>query len=385
MVALETDKSYGSVDLAMGIRKTDSAAPARRSEKDGGLGRALGCVTALVDDLRKLFVNMPAKAQLVVIQKHQDVEIFFARKPGKFERVAVFPASARANDLAKISRRLGRVPADKTVLRIASDRAIRKVISLPSSALSYLPSIVRNKVESISPWQSADMLWGYRLIDASAASDSIAIEIGMTGSEPVKMLASGLKVAGINVGRIEFGDSAGLGDHISVFSAMPVRSERKSRSVLVAAGALGAFAIVAGLAGGLQAWTAQKELRSTGAELQKLQALLDDRSAADGQTTAVSTAVALAARKQEDVPLIVILKELTQLIPDGTWLQSINFSDGRLTINGKGGPVSQVISALENSPFLQDVNFAAATQRDTADNQDSFSISATISPAKGEK
>lgn len=385
MVALETSELPESVDLTMGIRKIDSATPARRSEKDGGLGRVLGCVTALVDDLRKLFVNMPTKAQLVVIQKHQDVEIFFARKPGKFERVALFPASARASDLAKISRRLGRVPADKTVLRIASDRAIRKVISLPSSALSFLPSIVRNKVESISPWQSADLLWGYRLIDASAASDSIAIEIGMTGSEPVKMLASDLKVAGINIGRIEFGDSADFGDHIGVFSAMPVGSERKSRSVLVAAGVLGAFAIVTGLTGGLQAWTAQKESRSTGVELQKLQAMLDDRSAADGQTTVVSTAAALAARKQEDVPLIVILKELTQLIPDGTWLQSINFSDGRLTINGKGGPVSQVISALENSPFLQDVNFAAATQRDTVDNQDSFSISATISSAKGER
>ena len=385
MVALETEKSYGSVDLTMGIRKTDSAAPPRRSEKDGGPGRVLGCVTALVDDLRKLFVNMPAKAQLVVIQRHQDVEIFFARKPGKFERVAVFPTPARANDLAKISRRLGRVPADKTVLRIASDRAIRKVISLPSSALSFLPSIVRNKVESISPWQSADMLWGYRLIDASAASDSIAIEIGMTGSEPVKMLASDLKVAGINVGRIEFGDSADLGDHIAVFSTMTAGSQRKSRSVLVAAGVLGASAIVAGLAGGLQAWTAQRELLSTGSELQKLQVMLDNRSAADGQTTAVSTAVALAARKQEDVPLIVILKELTQSIPDGTWLQSISFSDGRLTINGKGGPVSPIISALENSPFLQDVNFAAATQREAADNQDSFSISANVSPAKGDE
>lgn len=385
MVALETEKFYGSVGLTKGIRKIDRAALARRSKKDGGTGRALGCVTALVDDLRELFFSAPAKTQLVVIQKHLDVEIFFARKPGKFERVAVFPAAARASDLANISRRLGRVPADKTVLRIASDRAIRKVISLPSSALSFLPSIVRNKVESISPWQSADMLWGYRLNDASAVSDSIAIEIAMTGSEPVKMLASDLKVAGINIGRIEFGDSAGLGDHIGVFSTMPVGSERKTRSVLVAAGVLGAFAIVAGLVGGLQAWTAQRELRSTGVELQKLQTMLDNRIAADGQTTAVSTAAALAARKQKDVSLVVILKELTQSIPDGTWVQSVGFSDGRVIINGKGGPVSPIISALENSPFLQDVNFAAATQRDTTNNQDSFSISATISPAKGDK
>ena len=381
MVALEMARLSGSTDLIMG----DGVASTRRSGRDGRLRHVLECVATLVDELRGRFVKSFTEAQLVVVQKQAGVDIFFARKLGKFDHIAALPALPDVNFLTGLSRKLGRVPADKIVLRIASDRVIRKVVSLPPSALSFLPSIVRNKVESLSPWQPADMLWGYRLIDGSAAAGSIAIEIGMTGREPVKTLASALKVAGINVGRVEFGDNASSEGIISVFSAKPERSQREIRKVLMAGIALGTLSVLAGSTGSLLAWTAQKELQSIGGESEKLQAMLDDRSAADDQKTEVSTALALAARKRHDVPFIVLLKDLTLSIPDGTWLQAISFTGRRLTITGKGGPVSSIIATLENSPLLQDVNFAAATQRGPADKQDSFSISADVSSATGDK
>jgi general secretion pathway protein L len=316
---------------------------------------------------------------LVVVQRQHDVELYFAARPGKFERVGTFSDG----DLAGIFHRLGPVPAARTVLRIASDRAIRKVISLPPSALDFLSSIVRNKVESLSPWQSSDLLWGYRLVDTNPSTDSINIEIGMTGNDPVRSLVTDLKDAGIEVGCSEFGDNADPDAYISVQAASQSGSEHKSRSILVASIAGALLVMLAAAAGGMQAWRAQDDLSSTELQLQKLQAALDKQTAADGQETPVALAAALAARKQQDVPLIVVLKELTQKIPNGTWLQSVSYSDGRLVINGKGGAASQIVSLLEDSPLLQDVNFAAATQREMGDNQDSFSISATVSSAKG--
>jgi Tfp pilus assembly protein PilN len=381
MVNVEMAGISGSPGIVAG----DAIASARRPDKDSRSGQVLECVAALFDELGGLFAGNSKEAQLVVIQKQEDVDIFFAKKPGKFDRIDTLPAIPDANCLTGLSRKLGRVPADKIVLRIASDRAIRKVVSLPSSALSFLPSIVRNKVDSLSPWRSADMLWGYRLIDGSAGDGNIAIEIGMTGREPVKTLASSLKVAGINVGRIEFGDSASSENNISAFSATPERSQRETRKVLLVAIALGALSVLTGLTGVLQTWTTQKELQSISGESEKLQAMMNERSAADGQMTEVSAALALAARKRHDVPFIVLLKELTLSIPDSNWLQAVNFSEERLIISGKGGPVSPIITALENSPLFQDVNFAAATQRSLADKQDSFSISANVSSAIGDK
>jgi general secretion pathway protein L len=238
-------------------------------------------------------------------------------------------------------------------------------------------------VESLSPWQSADLLWGYRLIDSPASGEGLAIEIGMTGNEPVKALVTELKTKGIDVGSIEFSNQVDSAGTIKVYAASQAGPERRSRSILVVAIAGALCAILAGAVGSLQALTAHNDLQSADLQLQKLQAALDRHSTTNDQATPLAVAAALSARKQHDVPLITVLKELTQAIPDGSWLQSLSYSEGQLVINGKGEAASGIIAALEASPLLQDVNFAAATQRNPGDNQDSFSISAIVSSTRG--
>jgi hypothetical protein len=363
-----------------------AGAAARQGKvRSGRLSEALDCVATAAGELRSLFSRGAAETLLAVVQNQADVEIFFARRPGKFDRVAAFPAKPQANDLTALSRKLGRVPASKAVLRVASNRVIRKVVWLPSSALGFLPGIVRNKVEGLAPWQTADMLWGYRLVDGSAAAASIAVEIGMTASEPVEALMSSLKAAGIDAGRIELGDGASSSDRIAVSSTAPEKSRRGTRKVFVVGAVLGALALAAGLTGGVEAWMAQNELRSVGDAVEEMRAMSVARSAAGARDPEFSTALAVAARKQHDVPFIMVLKDLTQAVSDGIWLQSIDFAGGRLTITGKGGPAPPLIAVLENLPQLKDVKFAAATERSPDESQDSFSISATVGRTEGEK
>jgi hypothetical protein len=381
MVAWQSSGSPGATTA----RAESGVATRRQSVSENWWRHVFESVAALAGELRSRLVSSASEVQLVVVHNQKSLDVFLARKSGQFDHVATLPEFLDANFMVELPRKLGRVPADRTVLRIASDRVIRKVVSLPHNALSFLPSIVRNKVESLSPWKSTDMLWGYRLVNGTADADCIAIEIGMTGKEPVNTLTTALKSAGIDAGRIEFGDSASSADSISVLPQASEGPRRSTRKVVVAAIAVGALSLSLGLAGGFNAWRAQQELQSLGGELQKLQKTLDDRSAAGGQVTEVSTALAMAARKQHDTPFILLFKDLTLSIPDGAWLQAIDFAEERLTITGKGGPVSPIITALEKSPLLQDVNFAAATQRQPADNQDNFSISAKLSPIPGGK
>ena len=378
MVTLDTFGFTGSTALAA----EDGMVSTKRPHGNWA-SRALDCAATFLEEVRGGSKGSFTRAQLIFIQTRDELSVFFAKKPGKYDRIGTLPAMYDARATAALAQKLGRVPGEEIVLRIASDRAIRKVISLPSSALSFLPSIVRNKVESLSPWQSADMLWGYRLVGGSA-DGQIAVEIGMTGKASVTILISSLKASGINVNHIEFGDSIDAEDRINVLSTTDT-SQGQSRKLLLSAVALGTFSLLAGLTAAVQAWNAQGELAFLTAQQAKFQAKLDESSAANSQMTEVSTAWALAARKHQSVPLIVLLKELTLSIPNETWLQSIVLSEGHVTITGKGGAVSAIIAKLEKSPLLQNVNFAAATQRNTSDKQDAFSISADVSPVSGEK
>ena len=71
-------------------------------------------------------------------------------------------------------------------------------------------------------------------------------------------------------------------------------------------------------------------------------------------------------------------------MPDGTWLDSVNYAGDHLTINGRGVEIPRVIEILEKSDTFADVNFSAATQRDANLNADIFAISAAIQ-VPGEK
>jgi general secretion pathway protein L len=74
----------------------------------------------------------------------------------------------------------------------------------------------------------------------------------------------------------------------------------------------------------------------------------------------------------------VILNDLTKLVPDGTWLNTIDYENGQVTISGRGTEIPNVIESLEKSDVFSKVNFASATQRDPNLDVDIFSISASI-------
>ena len=63
------------------------------------------------------------------------------------------------------------------------------------------------------------------------------------------------------------------------------------------------------------------------------------------------------------VPLIEVLKEVTERIPETAWLQDFNFDEKGVQIYGYADSASELISLLEASPLLSDVVFLATITR----------------------
>ncbi len=63
------------------------------------------------------------------------------------------------------------------------------------------------------------------------------------------------------------------------------------------------------------------------------------------------------------VPLIEVLKEITERIPETAWLQDLNYDDKGVQIYGYADSASELISLLEASPLFNDVVFLATITR----------------------
>lgn len=68
---------------------------------------------------------------------------------------------------------------------------------------------------------------------------------------------------------------------------------------------------------------------------------------------------------QAGVPVLEILKELSERIPENAWVRHFSFSEKGIQIEGQAGSASELIPLLEASPLFGDVEFLSAiTKRD---------------------
>ena len=79
---------------------------------------------------------------------------------------------------------------------------------------------------------------------------------------------------------------------------------------------------------------------------------------------------------QELLKYIDALEELSRVIPDGTWLNGLQFNNRRIIIQGQSPSASSLIQRIEASAFFQNVSFVSPVTKDTANGLERFQIAA---------
>ena len=86
-------------------------------------------------------------------------------------------------------------------------------------------------------------------------------------------------------------------------------------------------------------------------------------------------------KKQEIPPLIVLLDELSRLLPDDTWVQQFNLKGKELQIQGETASSSKLIALFETSRILHDANFRSPLTKGYIPNSERYHLAAEIKGA----
>ena len=342
----------------------------------GRIGRWMSdCIAALVADFAGT-ASAAGRGVLVAVDAERTT-VSGRQRAGTRQVLGTLANSGGVPPVALVRELPRRARGDAT-LRLGAGKAVVSRIGLPAAALDVLPAVVRNKVESLAPWPLAEALWGYRVVE-TPAKGQLAVDVGIVSRRTLDTLLGALSAAGLKVSYLEI--DGGIGADPA--AAIPVdflaehRNRRARRSLWMLLGALAAVALAIAAYGLFLAITANEELAAIEARIDTLQQALHGKRAAGGGPK-LAAANQLFDRKRDSRPLVVLLDDLTHLVPDGTWLTALNYDGTRLTITGHGSETPKLVQTLEKSPAFADVNFAAATQRDPDGNGETFSISAAI-------
>ena len=77
-------------------------------------------------------------------------------------------------------------------------------------------------------------------------------------------------------------------------------------------------------------------------------------------TAAMDLSRVLIDRKAQVPTTTILLADITNRLPDDTWLTQLQIRQGTLTLSGVSPSSSPLIALLEASPFLAQVRFGSA-------------------------
>lgn len=315
---------------------------------------------------------------LVVSQDGQGL-VVRRQGAGEGEVLASVEAGARVPEPVLAESRAGLV-----VLRLPPDKVLQERIVVPRQAREFLPGIVRNQIERLSPWKADQVAYGFDAAERRQDGTTLDVTLLMTSRAIMESARDEVAAAGLKVDRVEaVNDDDEPARSVDLWSAVadaPGEALSRARrtigacvagSILLSA-AIGTWAFESGSAAGAES----EELASRIKVLQR-----QDRGARTAASSVASGPLEQAWTAKEAAPsAAVVMEVLSRVLPETAYLTELEIQGTALRMTGLGTDAPALIAPLEASGHLADVRFFAPTTR-TADGALSrFYIEARILP-----
>jgi general secretion pathway protein L len=337
---------------------------------------------------RELVALLPARwrallaerADMLLLETQGD-ELVLWRQTGErsveLGRVALGePAEAQRAAFAALRRPLEN-PDLPCFLCIGAERALRRPITLPVAAENNLRQVLAFEMDRQTPFKADQVYFDYRLAERQAADRNLHIELTVVpraqlDAELAKLAAAAVPLDGVDCWRDGSGSArAGL-------NLLPPERRRKRRNLparlnLALAGAALVLLVTGMLlsldnrASALAAMTAQVEKAENEArQVSQLRKTLQDT---------IESANFLSRKKRETPLMVQMLEELTERLPDDTYLERLNVDEkNKIELQGLSTDASRLIALLQKSEVFVNPGVQGTIQPDPRTKKDRFNI-----------
>jgi general secretion pathway protein L len=297
------------------------------------------------------------------------------------------------------------VPAEVTraarssfiVFELPDNLVVVRRIAVPVQAREFLPGIIRNQIERLSPWHADQVVYGFDAdVDQedSATLDvrvliALRADIDRAGNElaaiglPVDRIVSPTLPSPASGGGLGKGAAEGrAGASVTLWSRLGDVSPERLAHACRHVGAGVAAAVMASL--GLSLW-AITSAASFGGEsddvADRIRTLQRQIQGPMSQSVASLSPRERAWYAKETSPTAaIVLEALSRALPDGAYLTELRLENATLRVIGLANDAPSLIAPLEHSGHLNDVHFFAPTTRGPDGTLFRFNIEARVEP-----
>jgi general secretion pathway protein L len=252
-------------------------------------------------------------------------------------------------------------------------------LELPKRAGEFLEGIVRSQIDRLTPWNASDAVYHWTR-PSEAANERIVLTIVATARTLVVPLVQAVAELGAAAVVVSTPAPGAEADPVTVLEQR-VRGGSELGRIQVALRAVfaatGLAAVSSMLASGFVAGHYE-------AQMQQIQHRLAEHRAEIRAGQAGNSASALLQKRKYATPSsVMLIEELSALLPDHTYATELRIEGDKLQVVGVTHDAPSLIQIMERSPHFTRATFFAPTTRAANDPGERFHIEAHIRPHFG--
>lgn len=261
-------------------------------------------------------------------------------------------------------------------VRIAEREALRSRVTLPFAAEENLDEVVGFELDRWTPYRIQEVYLSHRIEERNQAAGTFALALTVVPRRTVDHAVAAVARLGLAIEGVEVARPAGDGPH-----DIMLRPQRSQSRFMAAATRAAAALLVFGFIGATAFYLVH--------EAQATESLRHEIE--DGRRTVVEAQLLkeeiarleeerdnLALRTKQVVYANDLLYQLTELLPDDTWLVRLRLVAGKVVLSCYSMSSAQVIRLLGESSLFHLPTFSSPVVQDPGTGREQFEITANV-------
>jgi general secretion pathway protein L len=363
------------------MSRVESILGAGRSQASAFFGWWGGELAALLPDGVKQRLSGDGKRiVLAVVRDGFQVRGDGARQEGgSLVQDVVAP---RAAAIAAAVELATRERAGITVL-LPQTQCFSRTVEVPRAAIKDCRRVLDLDLERATPFRRADVYTSYKLLNENSAEGKASVQQFVTKREAVDALIADVVKAGGRVTAIDV--AMGPAQTAAGVNFIAEADGAQSASGLISP--LGGLSLAAALLLLLACGqvyfkrdSALEELRGETMQLRKQAATV--RQSLEQSEVALKDLAALQTIKLRQVPVTVVIEEITRILPDTAWVTDLRIENDIVDISGLAASGANLIPLFERSPIFGEAALTAPVTFDQREDKERFSLRVRIKSAE---
>jgi len=267
--------------------------------------------------------------------------------------------------------------AKETVLLLDADKVLVKSMTLPVEAEENLREVLSFEMDRRTPFSADHVYYDFTVTSRDSDRKTLTLDLVVAPRKIVDGLLDDLVDSGLHVDTLTTWNSGGTGT-LPVNLLPRLRRSNRNKVVHYLNAALAGVAVLL-LVTAISLPLLQKRQLLRELEPQLVEAVAQAKSANELRMQVERLAAGsgyLVRKKQNESLILETINEVTRALPDHTWINRLDIDNSEVQMQGQSSSAAMLISLLEGSEMLRDVQFRSPVIRVPSTGEERFHLSA---------